>query len=48
MPPKSQVADKTNLVIDRGAHTIRLTRDFDAPRAQIFEAWTQPDRKSVV
>ena len=27
--------------------SIRLTRDFDAPRAQIFEAWTQPGHVSV-
>ena len=34
---------KTGLVIDRESHTIRLTRDFDAPRAAIFEAWTKPE-----
>ena len=43
MPAQSQAAAKTNLDIDRGAHTIRLTRVFDAPRAQIFEAWTRPE-----
>ena len=43
MPAQSQTAAKTNLDIDRGAHTIRLTRVFDAPRAQIFEAWTRPE-----
>ena len=43
MPTQSQTATKTNLEIDRGAHTIRLKRIFDAPRAQIFEAWTRPE-----
>ncbi len=43
MPAQSQATAKTNLEIDRGAHTIRLTRVFDAPRAEIFEAWTQPE-----
>jgi uncharacterized protein YndB with AHSA1/START domain len=44
MPSASQaVPAKTGLVIDRGSHTIRLTRDFAAPRAQVFEAWTQPE-----
>jgi uncharacterized protein YndB with AHSA1/START domain len=42
MPSALQTAPKTGLVIDRGSHTIMLTRDFDAPRAQIFEAWTKP------
>ena len=34
---------KTDLQIDRGTHTIRLERVFDAPRAEIFEAWTRPE-----
>jgi uncharacterized protein YndB with AHSA1/START domain len=42
MPAASQAATKANFVIDRSAHTIRLARDFDAPRTQIFEAWTRP------
>jgi len=42
MPAATQAAPKTGLVIDRGSHTIKLTRDFDAPRTQIFEAWTRP------
>lgn len=37
---------KTNLVIDRRAHTIRLKRDFDAPRIEVFEAWTRPEQVS--
>ncbi len=43
MPGQSQAAVKTNLEIDRSAHTIRLTRVFEAPPAQIFEAWTRPE-----
>jgi uncharacterized protein YndB with AHSA1/START domain len=43
MPAPSQATAKTNLEIDRGAHTIRLTRVFDAPRTEIFAAWTQPE-----
>src|SRR3977135_2250522 len=43
MPAQSQATPKTNLDIDRGAHTIRLTRVFDAPRAEIFQAWTRPE-----
>jgi uncharacterized protein YndB with AHSA1/START domain len=43
MPAQSQRAAKTNLEIDRDAHTIRLTRLFDAERTEIFEAWTRPE-----
>jgi uncharacterized protein YndB with AHSA1/START domain len=46
MPAQSQANPKTNLDIDRGAHTIRLTRVFDAPRAEIFQAWTRPEHVS--
>jgi uncharacterized protein YndB with AHSA1/START domain len=42
MPLPSQGAPKSGLVIDRASNAIRLTRGFDAPRAQIFEAWTKP------
>ena len=44
MPSALQAAPQTGLVIDRGSHTIRLTRNFDVPRARIFEAWTQPQQ----
>ncbi len=44
MPSVSHSPSRTGLVIDRGLHTIRLTRDFDAPRAQVFEAWTRPEQ----
>jgi uncharacterized protein YndB with AHSA1/START domain len=43
MPAQSPATAKTNFEIDRGAHTIRLMRVFDAPRAEIFKAWTQPE-----
>lgn len=43
MPPDSRAAPRTDLVIDRASHTIRLTRDVEAPRAEIFAAWTSPD-----
>ena len=42
MPSVSHAVPKTGLVIDHGSHTIRLTRSFDVPRAQIFDAWTLP------
>jgi uncharacterized protein YndB with AHSA1/START domain len=43
MPFAQAATQKTGLVIDRQSHTIRLTRNFDAPRAEIFEAWTNPE-----
>jgi uncharacterized protein YndB with AHSA1/START domain len=43
MPFTQTTTQKTGLVIDRALHTIRLTRDFDAPRTEIFEAWTKPE-----
>ncbi|RFB79026.1 SRPBCC domain-containing protein [Methylovirgula sp. 4M-Z18] len=38
-------ASRTNskLIIDRAAHSIRLEREFSAPRMQVFEAWTRPE-----
>jgi len=46
MPAQAQAGARTDLAIDRGSHTIRLTRVFDASRAQIFEAWTEPEQVS--
>ena len=43
MPAQPQTSARTDLEIDRVAHTIRMTRVFDAPRADIFEAWTKPE-----
>jgi uncharacterized protein YndB with AHSA1/START domain len=46
MPSTSQNAPGSTLGIDRASRTIRLTRDFDASRAEIFEAWTKPEHVS--
>ena len=46
MPSTPAVIEKTGLAIDRQSHTIKLTRDFDAPCAEIFEAWTKPEHVS--
>jgi uncharacterized protein YndB with AHSA1/START domain len=43
MPAHAPAKASTDLEIDRSTHTIRLARVFDAPRAQIFEAWTKPE-----
>ena len=47
MPSTLRDAPETGLVIDRASHTIRLTRDLDAPRAEIFAAWTSPEHVSA-
>jgi uncharacterized protein YndB with AHSA1/START domain len=36
----------TDFDIDTNTHTIRLKREFDAPAADIFAAWTQPEHVS--
>ncbi len=46
MPAHAQAPSKTSLEIDRAAYTIRFRRVFQAPRARIFEAWTQPEHMS--
>src|SRR4051794_30209272 len=43
MPPNAQMLAETNVVIDRLARTITLTRTFAAPRAQVFEPWARPE-----
>ena len=43
MPFAETTSRNAGLVIDRQSHTIRLTRSFEAPRAEIFEAWTRPE-----
>ena len=30
--------------IDHGTHTIRFERQVDAPRAEVFDAWTAPEQ----
>jgi uncharacterized protein YndB with AHSA1/START domain len=44
MPAQPQTNPKTSHEIDRATHTIRMTRVFDASRAQVFEAWTKPEQ----
>jgi uncharacterized protein YndB with AHSA1/START domain len=44
MPAQPQANAKTSAEIDRGTHTIRLTRVFDASPMQIFDAWTKPEQ----
>jgi uncharacterized protein YndB with AHSA1/START domain len=46
MPATAQATPDSNVVIDRTTHVIRFTRNFDAPRATVFEAWTQPEHVS--
>ena len=36
------MADETTIKAEPGSLTIVVTRAIDAPRAQVFEAWTQP------
>lgn len=36
-------AASARLVVDRVAHSICLTRMFEAPATQVFEAWTRPE-----
>src|SRR5713226_9536918 len=48
MPPKVQVPEtqgpaEINVVVDRDAHAITLTRSFAAPREHVFEACTRPE-----
>ena len=43
MPAHSQASARTDLEIDRDSHMIRMTREFDAPRTEIFDAWTRPE-----
>ena len=47
MPFAETAGRNTGLVIDRQSHTIRLTRRFDAPRAEIFAAWTKPEHVAL-
>jgi uncharacterized protein YndB with AHSA1/START domain len=39
----NQTPVNSELVVDREAHAIVLTRMFAAPREQVFEAWTRPE-----
>jgi uncharacterized protein YndB with AHSA1/START domain len=39
---KSQ-ANETQIVVDERVPTIKIIREFDAPRERVFRAWTDPD-----
>jgi uncharacterized protein YndB with AHSA1/START domain len=43
VPSTSQFPPKTGFGVDRATHSIRLSRDIDASRAEIFAAWTKPE-----
>jgi uncharacterized protein YndB with AHSA1/START domain len=43
MLAKSQMVIDTEVVVDRDAHAIVLTRMLVAAREQVFEAWTRPE-----
>jgi len=43
MPPNNQMIAGAKVVVDRETHAIVLTRQFAAPREQVFEAWTRPE-----
>ena len=43
MPSASQTAPNAQLGVDRASHSIRLTRELDASRAEVFAAWTRPE-----
>jgi len=42
MPTNAALSASTRYVIDRAAHCISFDRTFDAPPADVFEAWTEP------
>jgi uncharacterized protein YndB with AHSA1/START domain len=37
------MSENTRLIIGRTEPTITITREFDAPRQLVFEAWTNPE-----
>jgi uncharacterized protein YndB with AHSA1/START domain len=44
MPSTSRLEPEAQLGVDRASHALRLTRDLDASRAEIFAAWTKPEQ----
>ena len=44
---KNHAVTDTEIVVDRGTHAIVLARKFDAPREQVFEAWTRPEHVTL-
>ncbi len=47
MPPRPDASIDLNLVVDRAAHKIILTRDLTGSREQVFDAWTKPEQVAV-
>lgn len=47
MSPHSQARPDTDIRIDRNANAIVMTRRLSAPRTDVFDAWTQPERVAV-
>ena len=41
------MAASTELLRDRTAHELVITRVFDAPRALVFKCWTDPQHASM-
>ena len=39
----STTTNETRIEADPNLPTIRITREFDAPRGRVFRAWTDPD-----
>jgi uncharacterized protein YndB with AHSA1/START domain len=44
MPAQSVAPAASGFEIDRTTHTLRFSRVFDASRAQVFTAWTEPEQ----
>jgi uncharacterized protein YndB with AHSA1/START domain len=40
----SETSSARAFAIDHATHTIRFERDVDAPRAEVFSAWTTPEQ----
>ncbi|MEO7367730.1 MAG: SRPBCC domain-containing protein [Gemmatimonadaceae bacterium] len=40
----SETSAARALEVDHDTHTIRFEREVDAPRAEVFEAWTTPEQ----
>jgi uncharacterized protein YndB with AHSA1/START domain len=43
MPSPSKLEPESQFGVDRASHAIRLNRELDAPKDEIFDAWTKPE-----
>ena len=43
----TRATSPAGFTLDRAAHTVRFERMLAAPPAQVFSAWTQPDRVAL-